>query len=670
VASDLYRRLAKKLSLTPTALVPKAFACLFEPFRYLLLFGGRGGAKSWSIARALLVQGQDAKLRILIVREIMGSIQASAWQLLKDQIELLGLGDHYTVQSDRIVGRNGTEIFFEGLFGNSQKLKSYEAIDIVWIEEAQSVSDESWEVVRPTMRKPGSRIIVSWNPLTRHDAVMRFVTNPMPRSIIKKVGWEDNEHLSAEAHEEREWLQKVDPDAYRHVWLGEPREVSDALILKGKYVVEPVTVSPDWSGPYYGLDLGFGADPCAATECYIDDATRTLYVKREYWGLHVDIDALPGQLELAIPGIGQQVVHADSSRPETISYLQRHGIPLARPSEKWSGSVDDGLLYLRAFSRIVLDPSCKHTLEECQTYSWRVDPKTNLPIPKPLDAHNHTIDSLRYGLGPLIRNQAPGGYFARAALLVNGEPVEPPRSGEAAPKRVFATVATSDQPGTAVGVVYFAHSPRWGLPLTVLDYDLFEVDALRPERVAALLARGRELVDEWRALDDVFRVWAEQGELYQVLEAGFLEHLQDDPILHAGGRPPYDLVRAESKRLVGSDGRQPLVTLAERANDMRTVVNQGQTVKIARGAYDRQVTHRSSPTNHLVSQLLGYRPDRETAQELVAAFALGVLSAREPGAPAPAPAEPLPVVVEPQSEQPAGAPGPWGPRRWTGFRVL
>src|SRR5579863_864067 len=113
MASDLYRRLARKLSLTPTALVPPAFACLFQVFRYLLLYGGRGGAKSWSIARALLVQGQDAKLRILICREIMGSIQASAWQLLKDQIELLGLGDHYIVQADRIIGRNGTEIFFE-----------------------------------------------------------------------------------------------------------------------------------------------------------------------------------------------------------------------------------------------------------------------------------------------------------------------------------------------------------------------------------------------------------------------------------------------------------------------------------------------------------------------------------------------------------------------------
>ena len=323
MASDLYKRLARELSLTPVALVPPAFSCLFEPFRYLLLYGGRGGAKSWSIVRALLVLAYEAKLRILICREIMGSIQASAWQLLKDQIELLGLGDHYIVQADRILGRRGSEIFFEGLSGNSQKIKSYESIDILWCEEAQTISAESWEILRPTLRKPGSRIIVSWNPLTRHDPVMAFVTNPLPRSIIKKVGFEDNPHLSAEAHEERVWLQRVDPDLYKHVWGGEPREVSDALILKGKYVVEPFEVRPEWSGPFFGLDLGYGADPCAATEAYIDDDARVLFVRREFWALHVDVDALQQQLELAIPGISQQSVYVDSSRPETVSFFAK-----------------------------------------------------------------------------------------------------------------------------------------------------------------------------------------------------------------------------------------------------------------------------------------------------------------------------------------------------------
>lgn len=663
MASDLYKRLAKKLSLTPTALVPPAFACLFQQFRYLLLYGGRGGAKSWSIARALLAQGQDASLRILICREIMGSIQASAWQLLKDQIELLGLGDHYTVQSDRIIGRNGTEIFFEGLFGNSQRLKSYESIDRLWIEEAQTVSGESWEILRPTMRKPGSRIIVSWNPLTRHDAVMRFVTNPMPRSIIKKVGWEDNPHLSAEAHEEREWLQKVDPDAYRHVWLGEPREVSDALILKGKYVVEPVTVRPDWSGPYYGLDLGFGADPCAATECYIDDVTRTLYVKREYWGLHVDVDALPQQLELSISGISQQVVHADSSRPETISYLQRHGIPLARPVEKWSGSVDDGILYLRAFSRIVLDPSCKHTLDECQTYSFKLDPKTNLPIAKPVDAHNHTIDSLRYGLAQLIRNQAPGAYFTRTVLLVNGEPVEPT---EERPHCVMATVAACDSPNSAVGAVLWVLSPHYGYLAKVVDYDVVEIsEALGSGWLPRLIERLQALRAEWNAVDPVTRIFVERGELFQALAAPLMEQLRTSPLIAAGTRPPYDLVAIENTSKIQS--RCMPVGLDARASDLRAVVNGGQHVKVARSAYTRQVTHRSAATNHLMAQLLNYRPGQhETAQELVAAFALGMWIARkEDGRTSLPPAElvaaaraPEPVLLGGQTVPPSSPPPP------------
>lgn len=672
-AGRMRRTLLTALKRSRAELVPPAFQDLWTPHTWHIWYGGRASGKSWSIARVLLMHGFEQPLRILCCRELQTSIRESAHKLLKDQIRVLDLEDFYDVQADRIIAANGTEFIFEGLRANYNKIRSYEGVTRLWVEEGQAVSARSWEELVPTViRNAGVQCYVSFNPMSPDDPVWtEFVENPRPNSYVRKVSFRDNPYVAPELEAERKWLLATDPDAHAHIWDGNFRLVSDAQVLRGKYVAQEVEIDPGWAGPYHGCDFGFSKDPTAAVRCWVDDEARVLYVDREYWALGADIDALPGALEGAIHGVSRHVLQCDSARPETISYLTRNGVPNARAAEKWPGSVDDGVAYLRSFARIVIDPQCRHLLDECVRYSYKQDRLTGQPLPELLDAHNHLIDALRYALSPLIRNQPTGGYFNRSALLIRGEPVEPPREGEAGPKRVFATMATSDQPGTAVGVVYFAHSPRWGLPLTVVDWDLFEVDALRPDLIAALLARGHELVDEWKPLDDVFRIYAEEGELYQALEGGLLDGLMDDPVLLAGGRPPYDLVRIESKRLVSCDSRQPVVSLPERANDVRTVTNQGQTVKLARGAYIRQRTHRSSTTNHLLSQILSFRPDaRDAAQELVAAFALGVLSARDPGAPA---AMPAPEVALPDpetaAEQPAAPVGPWGPGPWTGYRI-
>src|SRR6185312_16011620 len=126
------------------ALFPKKLKFLFEPHRYKVPYGGRGGAKSWGIARALLILGAQKPLRVLCTREIQKSIADSVHKLLDDQIQALGLGGFYTVTKTGIVGRNGTEFLFAGLRHNISNIKSFEAVDIVWVEEAQSVSKQSW----------------------------------------------------------------------------------------------------------------------------------------------------------------------------------------------------------------------------------------------------------------------------------------------------------------------------------------------------------------------------------------------------------------------------------------------------------------------------------------------------------------------------------------------
>jgi len=618
-------------------LVPAAFQVLWEIARFIVLYGGRSAAKSWSIARVLLVLGHEAPLRVLCCREIQGSIKESAYRLLADQIVMLELDDFYEVQADRIIGRNGTVFYFEGLRYNASKIRSYEGVDVVWVEEAQSVSELSWETLLPTVRKPGSRLFISFNPMTKADPVLkRFVDSTPPGAIVRKVSYRDNPHMSAEAEAERAWLEQTDPDAYRHVWEGFPREVSDALILRGKYVAESFEVQPSWAGPYHGLDYGFARDPSAALRCYVDDAMRTLYVTHEFWALGAEIDALPASLEAAIPGISRHVVYADSARPESTSYVARNGIPNARSVEKWPGSVDDGIAYLRSFSRIVIDPSCRHLLDECSSYSFKTDRLTGVPLPEPLDANNHLIDALRYALSPLIRNQPSGGYFSRAAMLAGGEPVGP---GEGRPSLVFATAALSDRPGGAVGFAYWCLSPLHGNYLVLLDYDLAEVDeACSARRLAGIFARLSQLREEWRPLEAGTALYAEEGELHDALAPASVELSEQ----LAAAELPF--LRIESESL-------PAGSLDDRAAAVRTPVNSGTFVKFARAAYSRQVTHRSVTANHLASQVLGYRPGADTPRELAAAFIIGCAISYDRHRRPPVGAAALVPIAAPESER-------------------
>jgi phage terminase large subunit len=610
-----FKRLAAALGRQRDTVVPPAFQFLWENARFIVPYGGRSSAKSWSIARVLLVMGHEAPLRVLCCREIQSSIKESAYRLLADQVEMLGLSDFYEVGADSIEGKNGTRFFFEGLRYNTSRIRSIEGVTTVWVEEAQSVSDMSWETLLPTVRKAGSRFFISFNPMAADDPVMRrFVEHTPPRTIVRKVSYLDNPYFSAESEAERAWLEQTDADAYRHVWLGYPRTVSDAQILRGKYFAEPFEISPSWSGPHHGLDFGFSADPSAAVRCYIDDASRTLYVSHEYWKLREEIDALPDALEYAIPGISRHVVHADSARPETVSYLQRHGIPNCRSAAKWSGSVDDGIMFLRSFSRIVIDPSCKHLLDECARYSFKCDRLTGLPLPEPLDAHNHCVDSLRYALSPLIRSQPSSSFFSRSALLVKGSPVEPPVCSQG----VFGVLATSPRAGSAAGLVIFSTSPADVAPrLIVCDWDLVEIDEAMS---IAWLQTAQQRVTECAK---TFRMLSLQypGIYVECDDLGLaIFDLCDD---HASRQHSPETMINVCK--IERDQGTPIPQLDDLAASARPVVNGGQRLKFSAPALARQVTHRATSTNHLFSQILSYQPGvKDMPQELTTAFCIGI----------------------------------------------
>ena len=200
---------------------PDKLQCLFEPARYKILYGGRGGSKSWGIARALLILGAERKLRIACGREIQKSISDSVHHLLKSQIEQLGLGDRYRVYADHIDGPNGTLITFHGLKSNIDSVKSIEGIDIFWAEEAQTLSKASWDILVPTIRKEGSEIWVSFNPdLETDETYRRFVHSPPRGAIVRKIGWRDNPWFNQVLRDEMENTRARSEDDYLHIWEG------------------------------------------------------------------------------------------------------------------------------------------------------------------------------------------------------------------------------------------------------------------------------------------------------------------------------------------------------------------------------------------------------------------------------------------------------------------
>lgn len=210
---------------------PEKLERLFEASRYKILKGGRGGAKSWGIARALLLLGSTKPLRVVCAREFQKSISQSVHALLSDQIVSMGLSSFYEVLNTEIRGKNGTQILFAGLHHNVQNIKSLEGCDICWVEEAQAVSPSSWDTLIPTIRKEGSEIWISFNPELESDPTyQRFVINPPKNAIEITINWSDNPWFPQVLKDEKDDLMARDYDAYLNVWEGHCKQVLDGAI--------------------------------------------------------------------------------------------------------------------------------------------------------------------------------------------------------------------------------------------------------------------------------------------------------------------------------------------------------------------------------------------------------------------------------------------------------
>lgn len=418
-----------------------------QPVRHRVLHGGRGGAKSWTIAEKLVERAIRRPERILCAREYQNSIRDSSKKLLEDIIERMGFGPSgnrfFTFTEDQVRGRNSSIFTFMGLNGREASIKSFEGYTLAWVEEAATISQASVDALIPTIRQEGSEIWWSYNPRFASDPVdvmFRGPAGPPPRSIIVEVHWRDNPWFPDVLRRDMEYDLARDADKHAHVWQGAYVQRSEAKVFSN-WSAMPFE-SPQNAVVRFGADWGYSQDPTVLVRCFIgrwadkpggseviaDPSGRTLFIDFEAHMIGCGIDETPAlfagsdgrkpprwnnlHARPGIPGAARYQITADSSRPETIDYMRRHGFNMAA-ALKGKNSVEEGISFLRSFE-ICVHPRCRHTIEELTHYSWKVDRLTGAILPELADTNNHVIDALRYALEG-VRRAGTGRMEFRSA---------------------------------------------------------------------------------------------------------------------------------------------------------------------------------------------------------------------------------------------------------------
>jgi phage terminase large subunit len=410
------------LSLPPLQL-PEKLSSLFKPRRYKVLWGGRGGAKSWSVASALLTMAADRPLRVLCAREVQKSMRDSVHRLLKDRTAQLGMSRFYRVTDTEIRGANGSLFAFTGLQSHTvDSIKSYEGFDVVWVEEAHSVSKRSWDVLIPTIRKEGSEIWMTLNPdMETDETYTRFVASTSDDTWVCEINWRDNPWFPDVLEQERLKAQRSQSkEDYEHIWEGRPLAIAQGAIYKHEIQdmiasgrVCPVPYDPIlpvhtvWDlGWNDAMTIGFvqRAPMDVRIIDYIEDSHRTLdwYVaqieKRPYrWGT----DYLPHDARAKNFQTGK-------STEEQLRAMGRNPFVLA------VASIEEGIKAVRMlFPRCYFDREKTARLLEClKRYRRALHTQTQEPMAPLHDEFSHGADMFRY-LGQAVEimpNAQPSEY--------------------------------------------------------------------------------------------------------------------------------------------------------------------------------------------------------------------------------------------------------------------
>jgi len=374
---------------------PKWALPLLNPARYKGAWGGRGSGKSHFFAEMMIeAHIMDQKRRSVCVREIQKSLQQSVKRLLETKIQDMNAGAYFEVQDAVIKSKKGDgAIIFQGMQNHTaDSIKSLEGYDCAWGEEAQSLSQTSLDMLRPTIRKPNSELWFTWNPRQASDPVdtlLRGETPPKDAMVIK-VNYTDNPWFPNVLRDEMEYDKRRDPDKYQHVWQGQYLTNSQSRVFRN-WKIEDFEAPAD-AIHRLGADWGFSVDPTVLVRCHI--IGRTLYIDYEAYMIGCEIVNTP-ELFLQVPEAEKWPIVADSARPETISHMRKNGFPKIMGAVKGPRSLEEGIEFLKNYD-IVVHPRCLHTIDELTLYSYKTDPLTGKILPVLEDKKNHVIDALRY----------------------------------------------------------------------------------------------------------------------------------------------------------------------------------------------------------------------------------------------------------------------------------
>ena len=407
------------MSSQTIAQFPNKLDFLFEPHRYKVAYGGRGSGKSWSMARALLIQAANKPLRVLCAREIQKSIKQSVHTLLSDQIQLLGLGAFYEVLEAEIRGMNGSSFSFTGLATNTvESIKSFEGCDVVFVEEAQTVSKKSWDILIPTIRKPNSEIWVSFNPnIDTDDTYQRFIVNPPENAKVVKVNYQDNPWFPEVLEIERQHSLKTNPD-YANIWEGECKAAVDGAIYANE-IREAQENGRITTVPYDPMlkvhvvfDLGFN-DSMAIILCQrgVSDIRIIKYIEDN----HRTLDSFSSEIRSLNYNWGTMFLPHDGKSRDYKSGLSAEDI---MRKQGWSvrivpvSSIEAGIKIARMhFHKCYFDKSTQRLLECLKNYKRSINSSTNEPGAPLHDEYSHGADAFRYMATSVeqMKNESWGG---------------------------------------------------------------------------------------------------------------------------------------------------------------------------------------------------------------------------------------------------------------------
>lgn len=412
----------------PIIEIPEEFGFLLsKKARYKVTYGGRGGAKSRSYGAALVAKAMEEKHLILCAREVQKSIKDSVKRLIDQQIKRMKVEQYfYSTKTEIKCLLTGTEFIFSGLYQNIDNIKSIEGVTICWVEEAQSVSQASLNILIPTIRTgvgenpdedesdhpntfSESELWFSFNPRFETDPVYKMfvIGPPPPSSIVKKVNYDSNPWFPPELRRDMEWDKKIDKDKYSHVWLGETEKHSEKKVFFGYFKrTSQLPKRPKDIAVRYGADWGFSVDPTTLIRFWINSDIRKIFITHEFWGVNVELTDIKRNFLNIHPDVLKWKIIADNSRPETISYVRKQGFNIVA-CKKGKGSVEDGVSFLKDHE-IIIHERCAKTIEEFENYSYKVDRHTGEILPVIEDLWNHCIDAVRYGSEPVMKS---GGMF-------------------------------------------------------------------------------------------------------------------------------------------------------------------------------------------------------------------------------------------------------------------